>query len=94
MKKWYRAPHLFTEKSFETSALGCAKTAVPPPGSHHLTAAYDTFTGHTGTWLGAYPTFFTITANASTGVGYAGNACTSASLDYATACIGVTTIHS
>jgi hypothetical protein len=92
MKKWYRAPRIFTEKSFETSALGCAKTAVPPPGSHHMTAAYDTFTGHTGTWLGGYPTYFTITANTTTGIGYS-NA-TSYSIDYTTACVGITTIHS
>ena len=94
MKKWYRRPRIFTEKSFETAALGCAKTAVPPPGSHHMTAAYDTFTGHTGTWLGAYPTFFTITANTTTGVGYGGRSCTSESYNYATACVGIITLNS
>ena len=90
MKKEYKRPRIFSEKTFETYTLGCAKTVLPPPGSHHLTAAYDTFTGHTGTWLGAYPTFFTITANVTTGIGY--NACTSNLLDYSTACVGITSI--
>ena len=93
MKKAYRKPHIFSEKSFETSALGCAKTGIIPPGSYHLTAAYDTFTGHAGTWLGAYPTFFTVTANTTTGIGYS-TGCTSQYQDYSTACVGITTINS
>ena len=47
MKK-YSKPTIFTEKSFETSALACGKTATPPAGSHHMASAYDTFTGHFG----------------------------------------------
>jgi len=93
MKKAYRKPHIFSEKSFETSALGCAKTQIPPTGSHHLTAAYDTFTGHTGTWLGAYPSVFTVTANTTTGIGYS-TGCTSQYMDYSTACVGITSINS
>jgi hypothetical protein len=94
MKNRYRGPHIFTEESFETSALGCAKTTVPPAGSHHLTAPFDVFSGHTGTWLGSYPTFFTVTANSTTGVGYSGACDTSTYMDYATLCVGVTSIHS
>ena len=52
MKK-YSKPTIFTEKSFETSALACGKTATPPAGSWHTGAAYDTFTGHLGPGMGA-----------------------------------------
>ena len=52
MKK-YSKPTIFTEKSFETSALACGKTASPPAGSHHMASAYDTFTGHLGAGFGA-----------------------------------------
>lgn len=91
MKKFYKKPYIFSEETYETYALGCAKNAIPPVGSHHLSAAYDTFNGHTGTWLGSYPTFFTVTANTTTGVGY-GTGCTSNYMDYTTMCVGITTI--
>ena len=52
MKK-YSKPTIFTEKSFETSALACGKTATPPAGSHNFSSAYDTFTGHLGAAMGA-----------------------------------------
>ena len=45
MKK-YSAPEIVSQRSFETSALACGKTATPPAGSMHLSSAYDTFTGH------------------------------------------------
>jgi hypothetical protein len=93
MKKFYRSPRIYTESTFETCALGCSKSATPPLGSHHLTSAYDTFSGHTGTWLGSYPTFFTLTENITTGVGY-GTGCTSQYMDYTTACVGVVTYTS
>jgi len=51
--KKYSKPTIFTEKSFETSALACGKTATPPTGSHHMSSAYDTFTGHLGAQMGA-----------------------------------------
>jgi hypothetical protein len=51
MRKDYVAPQIRTEKSFETSALACAKTTDPPPGSWHFASAYDTFTGHWGSGL-------------------------------------------
>ena len=51
MKK-YSKPVIVTEKSFETSALACAKTPCPPPGSWHMGSAYDTFTGHFGGGFG------------------------------------------
>jgi hypothetical protein len=51
--KKYSKPTIFTEKSFETSALACGKTATPPAGSHHFASAYDTFTGHLGSGFGA-----------------------------------------
>lgn len=51
MKK-YAKPAVHSERSFETSALACAKTASPPAGSHHFSSAYDTFTGHLGSGMG------------------------------------------
>jgi hypothetical protein len=90
MKKFYKKPFVFTEKTYETYALACAKFPVPFVGSHHLTSAYDTFNGHTGTWLGSYPTYFTVTANTTTGIGY-GTGCTSAYFDYSTSCVGIVT---
>lgn len=52
MKKRYRHPQVSSEASFDTTALACGKTPVPPPGSHHFISAYDTFTGHLGPALG------------------------------------------
>ncbi len=52
MKKRYRHPGIVTETSFDTSALACGKTPVPPSGSHHFQNAYDTFTGHLGPGMG------------------------------------------
>lgn len=64
MKK-YSKPTIFTEKSFETSALACGKTATPPAGSHHFAGAYDTFTGHFGTGMGTQAS-----VSGSVGVGF------------------------
>jgi hypothetical protein len=44
----YRKPSIETTVAFESTALACAKTTDPPPGSWHTSAAYDTFTGHFG----------------------------------------------
>ena len=52
MKKKYRHPRSWTENSFDTTALACGKTPVPPPGSHHFVSSYDTFTGHLGPAMG------------------------------------------
>lgn len=78
MKKYSR-PTIFTEKSFETSALACGKTAVPPAGSHHFASAYDTFTGHFGTGFGAGST------SGSAGVGF-GPGGTSSNFSYVGLC--------
>ena len=51
-KALYKKPVIKSEKSFETSALACAKTTDPPPGSWHTGSAYDTFTGHFGGGFG------------------------------------------
>ena len=51
-KALYSKPVIKSEKSFETSALACAKTTDPPPGSWHTGSAYDTFTGHFGPGMG------------------------------------------
>jgi hypothetical protein len=65
MTKDYRKPTVFTEKSFETSALSCAKTTDPPPGSWHFSSAYDTFTGHLGGGFGA-----SASVSGSAGIGF------------------------
>jgi hypothetical protein len=52
MKKPYCRPLIVSEQSFDTSALSCGKTPVPPAGSHHWNSAYDTFTGHFGPGFG------------------------------------------
>jgi hypothetical protein len=53
MKKDYATPRISSEKSFETSALACAKYPdTEPPGSWHMSSAYDTFTGHMGSGFG------------------------------------------
>ena len=54
MTKRYDKPRISTEKSFERTALACAKTTDPPPGSWHFNGGgvYDTFTGHFGPGFG------------------------------------------
>ncbi len=52
VKSKYVTPSIQSEKSFETSALRCAKTSDPPPGSWHTGSAYDTFVGHYGPGFG------------------------------------------
>jgi len=47
-RKVYARPRILSEKSFETSALACAKTSPVPPGSWHFGSPFDTFTGHLG----------------------------------------------
>ncbi len=53
MQKRYRGPRIKTEFCFESTALACGKTPVPPSGSHHFVNGYDTFTGHFGPGMGA-----------------------------------------
>ncbi len=48
----YGRPIITSRVSFESSALACAKTTDPPPGSWHTSSAYDTFTGHFGGGFG------------------------------------------
>lgn len=60
----YRKPMVSTEKSFESNALACGKTPVPPNGSKHWAGAYDTITGHLGPGFG--------TAESATGAGGVG----------------------
>ena len=57
-KALYKKPVIKSEKSFETSALACAKTTDPPPGSWHTGSAYDTFTGHLNSGMGANESVF------------------------------------
>ena len=52
MKRDYATPSIETESCFETSALACAKTTDPPPGSWHTGSPYDTFSGHFGPGFG------------------------------------------
>jgi hypothetical protein len=65
MKRAYRQPRILTEQTFETSALACAKTTDPPPGSWHLGSAYDTFTGHLGAGFSGSES-----VSGSVGIGY------------------------
>jgi hypothetical protein len=65
MKKAYFRPEIVSQKSFETSALACAKTPDPPPGSWHLSSAYDTFTGHRDSGFGGSES-----VSGSVGIGY------------------------
>jgi hypothetical protein len=52
-RKDYMRPKVLSVKSFETSALTCAKTpGEPPVGAWHFSSAYDTFTGHFGGGFG------------------------------------------
>jgi len=54
-KRPYRTPSMISEKTFETTALACAKFGggSEPPGSWHFGSAYDTFTEHFGENFGA-----------------------------------------
>jgi hypothetical protein len=55
MKKLYVSPAVVSEGSFETSALACAKTADPPPGSCHFGpgfGAHQSATGSVGIGFG------------------------------------------
>jgi hypothetical protein len=79
MKSTYGAPRIQSEKSFETSALACGKTVVPPAGSRHFQNWYDTFTGHFGGGLGA-------SESVSGAVGVGGIGDTSQSYHYAGLC--------
>jgi len=79
MKREYVRPMIVSEKSFETSALACGKTVVPPPGSWHFQNWYDTFTGHFGAGLGA-------SESASGAVGVGGIGDTSQSYNYEGLC--------
>jgi hypothetical protein len=79
MKK-YGKPSVVSQRTFETSALGCAKTSDPPPGSFHTTSAYDTFTGHFGRYAGASESL-----SGSVGIGF-GPGGTSGSGMYEIAC--------
>jgi hypothetical protein len=65
MKRNYLAPHIETEKCFETSALACGKQTSMPPGSWHFASPYDTFTGHLGGGFGGSES-----ASGSAGVGF------------------------
>jgi hypothetical protein len=65
MPKSYKKPEIITEMCCESSALACAKTPDPPPGSWHFGSAYDTFTGHFGHFLGGTSSIF-----GSYGVGF------------------------
>ncbi len=83
-KKPYVSPAVVSESSFETSALACAKTAHPPPGSWHFYSAYDTFTGHLGP--GFWPN---ASQSGSGGVGFGG---TSNSYAYSALCLNWVTM--
>ena len=82
-KRDYRRPRIESEKSFETTALACAKFGGrpgEPPGSWHFGSAYDTFTGHFGNRFGASES-----VSGSAGVGF-GPGGTSASYYYSGLC--------
>ncbi len=87
MKKTYRTPRITSQKSFETNALSCAKTADPPAGSHHFYSAYDTWTGHLGPGFGA-----SASQTGSAGVGF-GPGGTSQSYQYSGLCINWVTMN-
>lgn len=44
----YARPTIQSCRSFETTALSCAKTTNTLPASWHLSSAYETYTGHFG----------------------------------------------
>ncbi len=81
-------PSVISIRSFETSALACAKTTDPPPGSWHSGTAYETFTGHWAGALGAYES-----ESGSLGLGF-GPGGTSGSTQYAGICGNWVTFHS
>lgn len=76
----YMKPGIQSQKTLETSALACAKTTDPPPGSWHTGGAYDTFTGHFGGGFGGDES---LTGSAGIGFGPGG---TSNSTAYAGMC--------
>ena len=63
-KRRYVRPSAVSENAFESSALACAKTATPPPGSWHFGAG-TSFTGHFGPGLGESQTGTAVAAGAS-----------------------------
>ncbi len=85
--KWTK-PSIHTERIFETSALACAKTTDPPPGSWHTGSAYDTFTGHFGGAFG-----YRESESGSAGIGF-GPGGTSQSGTYNGICGNWITYHS
>ena len=78
--KRYLKPLVVSEKVMESSALACAKTTDPPPGSWHFGSAYDTFTGHFGWEMGTRES-----KSGSTGIGF-GPGGTSGSHNYSGMC--------
>ncbi len=79
-KRLYRSPKVVSEKTFETTALACAKVSTPPPGSWHFGSAYDTFTGHFGSMMGTQES-----QSGSAGLGF-GPGGTSQSYNYSGLC--------
>jgi hypothetical protein len=88
MRTEYRKPSILSEKSFETTALGCGKTIDPPPGSYHWGSAYDTFVGHFGPGFGPSESM-----SGSPGVGF-GPGATTQSYSYSGLCINWITYSS
>jgi len=80
MKRDYSLPTIRSEKSFETSALACAKQSPGDPGSWHFMSAYDTFTGHLGAGFGGSESI-----SGSAGIGF-GPGGTSQSYAYSGLC--------
>ncbi len=80
MEREYSTPGIISEKCFENSALACGKTTDPPPGSWHLSSAFDTFTGHFHGFTG-YPA----SQSGAVGLGY-GYGGTSKSYPYSGLC--------
>lgn len=52
MSRTYAKPSIQSDKCLETTALACGLTTDAPPGSWHMSSAYDTFTGHLGSGFG------------------------------------------
>jgi hypothetical protein len=57
MKSVYVKPAVFSEKTFETSALACAKTATTSPAPVTHWGPTNTFTGHFGAYWGGTSTY-------------------------------------
>ena len=92
MKRRYLPPSMVSERSFETSALACAKGPDGMAGSHHFYSAYDTFTGHFGPgWETIQPGMQSLTGSAGVGFGPGG---TSLSYPYDGICINWVTLNS